>query len=281
MVGLVGLLMALLLPAVVQSREAARRTQCVNNLKQIGLALHLYHNARDTLPAGMRDGGDPHTVFGWAIDLLPSLDRPNLANSIDAGLSLADSRHDRARGTTLSFMLCPADVAAPAFTLREEAEGDAEDRPAAHTSEPGEPLATLPAANYVGVFGTLEADDDWPAPEGDGPMIAERGVRFSALRRGLSNTLVVGERIEAMVPSTWFGVDKRGEDAACRLLGSAITQPNCEVCDECEFASRHPGGSNFVWGDGHVSMVSGGVDRDEYRTLARRCFGPASSYETK
>jgi prepilin-type processing-associated H-X9-DG protein len=73
-----------------------------------------------------------------------------------------------------------------------------------------------------------------------------------------------------MVPSTWYGVIFQGEDAACRLVGSAITSPNCEPCDECEFGSRHSGGSNFAWADGHVTLVSHDIDHTEYQQLSRR-----------
>jgi prepilin-type processing-associated H-X9-DG protein len=134
------------------------------------------------------------------------------------------------------------------------------------------PLASLPTANYVGVFGTLEADETFPAPRGDGPIVGDRAVRFSDLERGQSKTLLVGERTTAMVPTTWLGVNFHGEDAACRLVGSAMTSPNCDFCDECEFASRHSGGANFVWADGHVSLVPAEIDADEYQALAKRRF---------
>ena len=74
----------------------------------------------------------------------------------------------------------------------------------------------------------------------------------------------------ARVPSTWLGVDFRGEDAACRLVGNAETSPNHPTCDECEFDSRHPDGANFLWGDGHVRLISENIDSVEYRRLARR-----------
>jgi prepilin-type processing-associated H-X9-DG protein len=95
-------------------------------------------------------------------------------------------------------------------------------------------------------------------------------VRYADLERGQSHTLLVGERTTAMVPSTWLGVDFRGEDAACRLVGSAITTPSCETCDECEFGSRHSGGSNFAWADGHVTLVDDNIDPAEYQQLAKR-----------
>jgi prepilin-type processing-associated H-X9-DG protein len=131
-------------------------------------------------------------------------------------------------------------------------------------------LVRLPTANYLGVFGTLEADETFPAPAGDGPIVSHRIVRFVDLQRGTSHTIIVGERPTAMVPSTWYGVNFKGEDAACRLVGSAITSPNCESCDECEFGSRHSGGSNFAWADGHVTLVHDDIDRNEYQLLSKR-----------
>jgi prepilin-type processing-associated H-X9-DG protein len=73
-----------------------------------------------------------------------------------------------------------------------------------------------------------------------------------------------------MAPSTWLGVNFRGEDAACRLVGSAITSPNCMSCDECEFSSRHRGSANFVCADGHVDVVADDISPIEYQRLAKR-----------
>jgi prepilin-type processing-associated H-X9-DG protein len=122
----------------------------------------------------------------------------------------------------------------------------------------------------LGVFGTVEADDSYPAPFGDGSIISGRRVRFTELERGQCHTLLVGERTAAMAPSTWLGVDFHGEDAACRLVGSAMTSPNCVSCDECEFSSRHWKGTNFVWADGHVDLVVDDISPVEYRRLAKR-----------
>ena len=132
------------------------------------------------------------------------------------------------------------------------------------------PLVRLPTANYVGVFGVSEPDEFIPAPLGEGAFEGVRPVRFEELRRGLTQTFLVGERTMAKVPSTWLGVDMRGEDAACRLAGNALTSPNCALCDECEFDSRHSGGSNFLFGDGRVKLISQSIDSNEYRRLARR-----------
>jgi prepilin-type processing-associated H-X9-DG protein len=157
----------------------------------------------------------------------------------------------------MPLFLCPSDITTSTFPLYRAAAGD-------------ELLVTLPTASYVGVFGTFDADELIPSPAGNGSFLESTSVRFSDLERGLSNTLLVGERTMARVPSTWLGVDYRGEDAACRLVGSAMTSPNCAYCDECEFDSRHSGGAIFVWGDGRAGMVSDKIDTAEYRQLARR-----------
>jgi prepilin-type processing-associated H-X9-DG protein len=171
-------------------------------------------------------------------------------------------------------MRCPSDISEPTFELLAEHPGAHEHHGTSAVGSPaaGEdaPLVRLPAANYVGVYGTLEADETFPAPAGDGPIVSNRKVRYADLQHGQSHTLIVGERTTAMAPSTWYGVNFHGEDAACRIVGSAITTPNCETCDECEFASRHSGGSNFVWADGHVTLVLDDVDSVEYQRMAQR-----------
>jgi prepilin-type processing-associated H-X9-DG protein len=129
---------------------------------------------------------------------------------------------------------------------------------------------TLPTANYMGVFGTTEADDEPTTLPSDGTIVHDRRVRMADLERGTSRTLLVGERTMAMVPSTWLGVDASGEDAQCRLVGSAMTRPNCEECDECEFSSRHSGGTNFLWADGHVELIADDVETALYRQYSQR-----------
>jgi prepilin-type processing-associated H-X9-DG protein/prepilin-type N-terminal cleavage/methylation domain-containing protein len=259
-IGIVGALAALILPAVGAARESARRIECVNHLKQIGLALHHYHDQHRSLPAGWQLAHSGESAYGWAVPLLSYLEQEPLYRQIDRHRLIGHPVNEAARQTSLPLLLCPSDIAEPTFTLFAEASPP-------HSPTP---LVELPTANYVGVFGTFEADDEVPPPPGDGVFIGPRPVRFSEIRRGLSNTIVVGERTMARVPSTWLGIDFRGEDAACRLVGNAAISPSCDPCDECEFDSRHPGGANFLWGDGHISLVSKSIDSIEYRRLARR-----------
>jgi hypothetical protein len=134
----------------------------------------------------------------------------------------------------------------------------------------GDPLLELPSANYAGVFGTGEPDDIRPTPPGDGSFMDSHAVRFGEFTNGLSNTIVVGERSAAKMPISWLGFDADGEDAECVLVGTAKVGPNCTVCDECEFSSRHPGIGQFLLGDGHVQGLTDSIDSQVYQRMARR-----------
>lgn len=258
--GILSTLTTLILPAVQASREAARRTQCCNQLKQIGLALHGYHEQWRSLPAAWQFERTGNSQFGWAVPLLPLLEQQAVSRQVDRGRRLDDPLNSVARETSIALLICPSDIVEPTFVLHEDDE---------LTGTNG-PLVSLPTANYVAVFGISEADESVPAPSGEGAFEGPRPVRIEEFRRGLTQTFLIGERTMAKVPSTWLGVDVRGEDAACRLAGSAMTSPNCSLCDECEFDSRHSGGSNFLFGDGRVKLISQSIDSNEYRRLAKR-----------
>jgi prepilin-type processing-associated H-X9-DG protein/prepilin-type N-terminal cleavage/methylation domain-containing protein len=270
-VAIIGVLAGILLPAIMWARESARRTHCVNNLRQIGVTIQQYHDTAQRLPEAWTQASDGISGYGWAVALLPYFEETTVSRNISRHLPITAAPNKIARESDLQLMRCPSDISEASFELYAEDEHSVHDASENRVGdEEALSLARLPTANYAGVFGTLEADDSFPAPPGDGPIVSDHRVRFEDLERGLSHTLVVGERTTAMVPTTWFGVDFRGEDAACRLVGSAMTAPSCDVCDECEFASRHSGGANFVWGDGHVSLVSSDIEAKQYRQFAKR-----------
>ncbi|WP_428305698.1 DUF1559 domain-containing protein [Lacipirellula sp.] len=275
-IGCITMLLALLLPAVMAAREAARRTTCVNHLRQVGIAFQSHHDHMGRLPAAWQlASSDKRFAYGWATRLLPYLEQDALAKRFDF-----DSRPTLAtEETTHPSLICPSDILEPVFDLWSESEGDEAQTTMSVASSDGdsaEPIMQLPSSSYQGVFGTAEADEAYEpfaladASFGEGSVVHNRRVRFSDLERGLSNTLLIGERVMAMVPSTWLGVDLRGEDSTCRLVGSAITHPNCTPCDECEFGSRHAGGAQFAWADGHISLVSDDVDSAAYQQMALR-----------
>lgn len=268
-VSIMGVLATLVLPAVGAAREAARRVQCVDHLHQVGIAMHHHHDAVHHLPAGWQFDPTDHSAFGWAVPLLPYLDQVALSETIDTNETIDHVRHELARSTSLDVMLCPSDIADRTFTLYAEPADDSPLPAASFMSAAITPLIELPTANYVGVFGTVEADDTIPAPLGDGTFLENHQTRFRDFQRGLSNTAVVGERTMAQVPSTWLGVSLSGEDAAFRIVGAALEGINQPFADEGDFSSRHPGGANFLWGDGHVSFVDQNIDLIQYHRSAR------------
>ena len=123
---IIGILVALLLPAIGAVRETARRVQCVDQLRQTGLALHQHHNAKLALPAGWQLDLKKETAFGWAVETLPFLEQQSLKDKIDAKRALLDPGFADIRSHALMMMLCPSDITEPTFVLYEEGEHEDE-----------------------------------------------------------------------------------------------------------------------------------------------------------
>ena len=149
-IAIIAVLIALLLPAVQQAREAARRTQCRNNLKQFGLAIHNYHDNFNLVPPGWIGvtGNQPDVSgingWSWASRLLPQLDQSALYNQINFNLQVGNASNATARATTVNVFECPSDLVVKKWTI-----------PAAGTTNP---LADVAGASYAGVFGKDEVD---------------------------------------------------------------------------------------------------------------------------
>jgi len=261
-IAIIGSLMGIVFPAVSAAREAARRTQCVSQLRQIGIALHGYHESHGGLPAGCQWEWTRQSAYGWLVPLLPLMDQSSVYGRLNRDRSVFDPVNSTTRVTPLPALVCPSDISEPTFMFYHDED----------TATPGDPLFRVSTTSYVGVFGTVEPEEDIqesPVPA-DGAFPDGCSLRFSSFQRGLSNSLFVGERTMHRLPSTWVGFDVRADDSLCRVVGMAKTTPNCEICDECEFSSRHHGGALFLWGDGRVSLISETVDSMEYQRLANR-----------
>ncbi|MFO0867914.1 MAG: DUF1559 domain-containing protein [Pirellulales bacterium] len=273
-IAIIGILVGLLLPAVQAAREAARRTSCVNNLKQIGLALHNYHDVHQSFPSGWI-ALDPATRlplaegepgWGWASMVLPFLEQQNVSEGmIQFPLPITDPVHAAARVQPLAVFRCKSDTGRPTFDLA--AEGD-----------PTQNLATLATANYVGVFGTVELEDCEGLPpgvicRGNGSFQHIEGVRLAELLDGTSSTLLVGERSARLGYSTWTGAVSEGEEAMARILGIADHAPNHPGAHLDDFTSEHPAGTNFLLGDGSVRLIVETIDLGVYQGLATRAGG--------
>jgi len=259
-------LMGLLLPAVQTARDAARRMQCSNNMRQIGLALQSHHDSRLALPAGWSRDKRYETAFGWGVSILPYMEKTTLLSDINFAAGVLSPENELPRSVSPAVYLCPADFAEPTFTLYEEGEDEGDPL---HASSPSSALVELPSSNYAGVFGTSDPDDV-EGSTGEGAFLMDSGVRFAELRHGLSHVFLVGERTAKKLPSTWLGIALEGEDAVGRIVGNAFLGPNRDDADECEFDSRHGGCANFLWADCHVKCVADDIDTIAYRTMATR-----------
>ena len=265
-IAIIGILIALLLPAVQAAREAARRSSCLNNMKQMGLALHNYHDVHGRLPPGWigyvpaTNAPDPEGVtgWGWASMILPYMEQGNVTqNLLRSDLPITDAANAGARVLPLPIYLCPSDSGEPIFDLNAE--------------DGSGPMLKLATANYIGVFGTLEIEDT--PSNSNGAFYHHSRVRFADITDGLSQTLLTGERSSKLDYSTWTGVVPGGEEAMARIVGSADHTPNHFNGHLDDFSSRHPGGTHFLLGDGSVKFISDSINLQTYQGLTTRAGG--------
>jgi type II secretory pathway pseudopilin PulG len=275
----IGVLLAVLLPAVQSARETARRAQCQNNLRQLGIALHLHHDTFQNLPAGWCEISGKPIATGWVPDLLPFLEQAELRTQVQSkwlkpvSVNVAtQSAFTAVLGqaesgvlATPSVLVCPSDVAERTFQLYQEDDINSGDLDPLSEKV----LMELPQANYLGLAGY--SDPDEPSEyDGAGVFVHRRRYSFRDLTRGLSQVAVVSERTARKLPSTWLGFHVLGEDAPGRVLGFCNLGPNIATSDECELDSRHPGCILVLFADGHVQSVSDSVDQAIYRSMATR-----------
>lgn len=260
--GVVGILLLVLIPALGTARESARRQECHHHLKQIGMALHSYHYVSRCFPSGWSWDTRKVTAFGWIPPLLPHLGNEFPSIPVHLESPVGSPFNKVARGTTPRLFQCPSDLSEDHFVLYSTLP------PSGNPLDV--PLMRLPSANYVGVYGIQEPDDHWKMGLGEGVFRGPVATSFDDIHRGLSQVLLVGERRTSSIPSTWLGIDSRGEDAHCRILGNANRGPNFAYADQCEFTSRHHGMANFLLADGHVAAVSNAIDPRTYQQMARR-----------
>jgi prepilin-type N-terminal cleavage/methylation domain-containing protein/prepilin-type processing-associated H-X9-DG protein len=279
-IAIIAILIALLLPAVQQAREAARRTECKNNLRQIGLAMHNYHDSFRTFPSGWI-GAEPtvgHHVeglngWGWGAMLLPYLEQAPLYNQINFRASIIEPTGTPSNLSLLKHPLtvyfCASDPKPETWWINDEATGA--------------PLAELATTNYVAAFGP----DDLDACElgvigpgvqcrGSGMFYHNSRVKIRDVTDGTSNTILAGERrtLEAAAfYSTWSGAIPGGEEAFPRILGVSDHTPNSEnaapgVLHLDDYGSWHEGGAQFVLADGHVRFISENIHFPTFQALA-------------
>jgi len=283
-IAIIAILIALLLPAVQQAREAARQVQCRNHLKQIGLALHNYHDNANCLPPGWIAAPGGPSRWGWGTLILPYLDQAPLYSSLSGAMGM-DINGTPAKGfsavmttlaqpgplqTPLTTFLCPSDTA-PSLVVTPLANGYMVMMPPMANS------TSFGRSNYAGVLG---ADVDWmmgmPMTPTPGAFGRNSRRNFRDFLDGLSNTFLAGERhsptsrngLYAGGDGIWAGVGcdsmpqgmafQVADCARTHLLNQGVTTAPSDMsaAPYVGFSSLHIGGANFLMGDGAVRFVS-------------------------
>lgn len=270
-IAIIAILIALLLPAVQQAREAARRAACRNNLKQLGIAMHAYHERYKQFPLGEASDTNRTSAWGWGMALLPELDQAPLFDQVDTSsttlaTALADPNKARLLQTSLKVYLCPSDPSNPLN----------EDRPLNGT--------LVATSNYVGLHGACAWLPNIGRPAG--VFGVNYGASIKNFTDGTSNTFVIGERSSANPESNrpgaavWAGFTDYGPQGRppppgitsiqfSRVLPSAgvdgimgLTYEviNTPIRGVQQFSSAHVGGAHFLLGDGRVQFVSENID---------------------
>ncbi len=270
-ISIIAVLISLLLPAVQSAREAARRIQCVNNLKQIGIALHNYHDAISILPPGYVAAskfidGETDTAPGWswASMILPQLEQAPLYSSINVYLRIQAAANTTATRTILSAYLCPSDQLPAGGTFPV-------------TDGLGNSVATVAPSSYAACTGSDAADVALGLNNdgsGNGLFSRNSGVRIAAITDGTSQTIAILERAWGETEGTWTGAVAggfvlRGPQNPCPGSAFASYLAPCLVLAHChllntnadtdsgldDLSSFHPGGANALFADGSVHFL--------------------------
>jgi prepilin-type processing-associated H-X9-DG protein/prepilin-type N-terminal cleavage/methylation domain-containing protein len=287
---IIAMMIALLLPAVQAAREAARRVQCVNNLKQIGLGLHSYHDALGAFPMGyvarsrFIDGQtDTAPGWSWAAMILPQVEQGSIFNSVNFALAVEAAANSTVIVSELAVYVCPSDITNGPFPVSDPS---------------GNVLATMTASSFAGCVGNDLTDTTSGLNNnglGNGVMFRNSGIHVSAITDGTSQTILVGERAWANVNGVWAGVVtngviRRGASNRCPLTGApfypaaTLVQAHGHLLntdtDEDggldDFSSLHPGGANFVFCDGSVRFIKSVVRDSGQAPRGDTIYSPTS-----
>jgi prepilin-type N-terminal cleavage/methylation domain-containing protein len=285
-IAIIAVLISLLLPAVQAAREQARLTQCRNNLKQIGLALHGYHDRMRCFPPGYVsavdiNGNDVGRGWGWGSFLLTEIEQGNLLRQFSYSREISDPTNAKGATSYLSSYGCPSDKFFETFTISIDPSGNPLPTP-----------VTVAHGNYVAVNGNNGVTGNQAT--NDGAFLENRSMRIADITDGLSNTFFISERCSNMSNTTWTGAvtgtgtaDARDptapEGSAALVMGHcgphAPNNPN--VTDADALASMHPQGVNFLLGDGSVQYLSSFIDLSIYDAFASRAGGESATFSSE
>ena len=279
---IISVLVSLLLPAGQQAREAARRTHCKNNLKQIGLALQNYCDLYGRFPPGYVANSETNETtpgWGWGTMILPQLDLSSLFGLFNFSLPIEHPLNSAPAGTRLPTFVCPSD-SAPDGTF-------------SMTNSASIQVVQSGPSSFVGCVGNDSSDVDDSVNPGNGMLFRNSNIRFAEVLDGTSNTILVAERSWSQAKGTWIGAPNKARlkagsknpaapldgPSSFHVLGhahwiNAVDDPDGGLDD---FSSLHTGGINALFVDGSVrflhSVTSKGGSEDNLQALGTRAGG--------
>jgi prepilin-type N-terminal cleavage/methylation domain-containing protein/prepilin-type processing-associated H-X9-DG protein len=278
-IAIIGVLAALLVPAIQAAREAARRIQCRNNLKQMGLALHNYHNVFGAFPMGYVSPTQSLPLatspgWGWAALMLPQLDQRVLYDSANFSLPIEFNENHTARTTAVGVYACPSDRDVGTYVA---------------VRDDGGVVARVHTNSYAACFGAGLEIDAFPEL-GNGLFVRNRVTRIADIRDGTSQTIAIGERGACLVMTPWAGTPANaisqfstgatvgsygttGHAGELVLARASWTAPNDQGTGPSDFYSPHADGIHFLFADGSVSLIKSTINMGVYRALCTRDGG--------
>jgi prepilin-type N-terminal cleavage/methylation domain-containing protein len=317
-IAIIAILIALLLPAVQQAREAARRTQCRNNLKQIGIALHNYHDTFNLLPMGVSDSTTDADRLGvgwsWSTFLLPYIDQAPLYNQFNFNLTpyacatnpctTANTGNQLLVATPLAAFSCPSDTK-PTVTGNNGG--------AANTGA-GQGAANVATSSYMGCRGAFDGVTCTDSggvitshARANGLMRVNGRINFRDVTDGLSNVFAVGEvrwipfitdingdtnvgsqrqfvygnvQTTGGPDCTANGRNTNGPHLHLRAAHKKLNSPQILASEQhVNFHSLHVGGAHFLMGDGAVKFISENIDNTSTNHTAAVLNGPYGTYQ--
>ena len=273
-IAIIAILVGLTMPAVQQAREAAYRTHCANNLKQIGLANHLYHDAYLHLPPSRQDGLGPT----WAWLILPQLEQNNLYKQWPRGTPFPALPPDVVQ-TSLPIYFCPS--------RRDSGVTAVYTYPSSGNcgNMPPQPSTV---GDYAASIGSTGTDYQFTIP--NGPTLVPNGafqfpnaVRFGEIVDGLSNTILVGEKHVPLKAIGLYPYDCSlwdGHTPSCNTRSGGPDFPLAYGLEDpnWRFGSNHPGLCQFAFCDGSVHIIHNSIDPVVLGLLCQRNDGQPVPY---
>jgi prepilin-type N-terminal cleavage/methylation domain-containing protein len=287
-IAIIGVLVALLLPAVQAAREASRRSQCANNVRQIGIALHNYHDIFLAFPINYRPkgttGAADYATWSWMQGILPFIEQSNLYNTMSVSERMSLPNNLKVAETPIKTYLCPSDGLTRNGMMSGRSDGGGTKAVQNYKACSGA------AWNWAFVntdnvrWGSTESNgltkcdglicsNSQGTPPSDMNWVMKNMTRFATVADGTSNTFAIGEAIPAWSNWTWWycqnaavatcGVPLNYKRGVEKLEASAANWNR-----NYSFYSLHPSGANFGMTDASVRFVPDNIDLVLYRALA-------------